>query len=271
MSNLDITIVDTKDYGPLEFLTKSAVRIGQLLIFSYLDENKRLIAGVSSPGGKEIIPFAPTKSIFYNKTEDDKDIALNITKGNNQIECYHVKYNAKNKPTVQHFTNPTGNIEIIDVDKEQYWLIKRTNKIETESAVYDINKATIITPYFSKIQFLESNEYGHLAAAYKHIYHTDELGGQEKITTLVTYIDYDGNFNSEILDTQRLVHYNPSSTEDSNVHYFNSLVEEITQNYLDKIEAIKSQVDILFTTPLPNKKDQPHSQTNAEIISFPQR
>lgn len=133
------------------------------------------------------------------------------------------------------------NCRLVATIKDEYWFIESTTNDITYLNLYDARNAKILTPCFTEISF-EEEQSRVLAYVEKDLYANidDE---NVYLTSLCSYIDYNGNFISSIYDTENDERYDARSYNfDKKFKRFNMFTKSLINDYINKYNYKQKKV-----------------------------
>lgn len=234
-----------------------------------------LYQGVVDKNGRILIPFDTIQITDIFSTKDYENYC--ITKYNENSKKYH-SYHLQFRQGAFYLVadivgNNYTNCRLIASEKDEFWFIEATTNDITEISLYDVYNYKIITPGFTEISF-EQEESRVLAFVEKALY-TKE--GEENIylSSLLGYIDYDGNFITPLLEAENELEYDTRKYNyDKTFKSFNTAIQLITEaleiEYQEKSQRVNEELANLFNNPYTEEEMQ-LSKTKTRIIEFNNR
>lgn len=214
-------IEGTKELYQIEFSHKKKKYYG------VVDFNGRLLISISEVPIIEI--FATNDRLNYCFTKFDDE--------NNSYESFHLQKQEDGKFSLKAYVkgNENTNCRLVDTIKDEYWFIESTTDGIVNFSLYDVKQAKILTPGFTGISF-EEEKSRVLAFVEKDIF-TDIDGDIVYLTSLLSYIDYEGNFVTPIYDTDKEVdsYYDAISYNfDKSFKSYNRFIESVTEKHRNR-------------------------------------
>jgi len=214
-------IEGTKELFQLQFSHKMKKYYG------IVDFTGRVLVSISEVPIVEI--FATNDRLNYCFTKFDEE--------NNSYESFHLQKQNDGKFYLKADVkgNEVTNCRLVGTIRDEYWFIESTTNDIVNFSLYDVNQAKILTPGFTGISF-EEEDSRVLAFVEKDIY-TDIDGDIVYLTSLLSYIDYDGNFVAPIYDTDKEIdsYYEAISYNlDKSFKSYNRFIESVTQKHRNR-------------------------------------
>ena len=203
--------------------------------YGIVDENGRLLVPISDIPFLEV--FATKDRCNYCFTRQDQE--------NGRYESFHLQKQENGKFYLKADIkgNEVTNCRLVGTVKDDYWFIESTTNGITEISLYDVRNVKILTPGFTDISF-EEEQSRVLAFVEKEIY-TLINGESVYLTSLLSFIDYEGNFVAPIYDTDKDVDayydarsYNFDKSFKSFNCFLNSVAEKHKTNYIEHREHV---------------------------------
>lgn len=211
----------------------------------------KLYYGIVDKNGKLLVPISFNKIIEIFATQDNEDYCFIRENSSSNYESFHLGRDSSGNFNLKaHIVgNESNNLKIVDTEKDNYWLLSNTTNEITKVCLYDVKGAKILTPMFTEISF-EEEESRVLAFVEEDIVVTVD---EESIylTSLLSYIDYEGNFVAPIYDTELDVYHDSLSYNiGKNFKSYNRFVESVTDKhkskYLEKQDHINEVLADMF-------------------------
>ncbi len=270
--------VYSEKYGIIAVSVSRENKIGQGFLVSE-KRNHTTICGYIDLEGKEIIPVEEMilKELFF--TSDYQEICFGFELPYiKNLKYYHVTNN-QDSTRVIFSTNPNDSkpLTISKIEKEDslwYLEIKNTTELENKYALYHAREHRMITPFFADLELVEENDFSHFAYFYSNIYTTNEEEKELYFTSLCGFINQEGFFSSQILDTTSLELY-PSyflgDTPNSKRYqtYLKLLKEKYREKYQQEEEQTNQILDYLYHNPNLSWDTNKNREKLAKIIKFP--
>ena len=283
-------VVKSKQYGNITVSISNDNKIGSNY-YVMSDKEDIEISALIDGDGNEIIPFSKAVLEDYFTANNGNDICLAFKiDGIEDLKYYHFqKLNGKHelvRSTDPYVELPLSIIRIKEYP--DYWLLCKTcDEIECqEYAIYDPKLKTTITSFFHELNFnVDSNSYGHFVYFCKYIYSIveDEIADDYEVlnhTSLCGFMDINGNFSSQLLDTEGLNNdsggtlynsYFVGGNSISNEYY--SFVNNLTHQYLNQYHEKDKEIDLTLTYLFNHSNqstppDNHHNKKPAKILEF---
>lgn len=275
--------VKSKNYGNITVYPSDETRFGNGY-FVTATKNKKSLAGFIDTNGQEIIPLEEMKLDEYFCTKYQDDICFGFRVPDiDTLKYYHVQKQEDNTYKLKIATNPYD-LEPISIrqvkENENLWVFdKQTMDKEHEYAVYRPSETRMLTCFFDELNFdIEDNPYGHFAYVCNYIIAEVENDEDEitkvPLTTICAFIDYDGNFSSQLLDVEDEKLYNcylvnGTSTSREYSRFLYNLQQKHLNQYLEKEERTDDTLNYLFNNY--NQSIEPSKIENpkpAKILEF---
>ena len=269
-------IINSTNYG------KILVNINELSKFAnvyFVMSRKRgqKIEGIVDKNGNEIIPFEKMelKESFINDNKTDVSFGFKYP-DSEYLEYYHIKIkdNGKAKLVLKTSRNDETPLKISKVlSNPNYWIFE-TLTGKKQYAIYDYIEERFKTTFLDEIVFLEDKDLINNHAIY---YEADidvefEDGTYETYTSLCGFLDMDGNFSSQILETENEFVYDTYAYGPNTLSkMFLSLKSKLETEAIYKIEE-KSNRLLMLRTELHNNYDMSDKpvklKKDAKILEF---
>lgn len=269
--------IESQNFGKLTvYLKDDKNKIGDGYLVTATKKEKHL-TGFIDFQGKEIIPIQEMELEEMFHTAKYQDICFGFRIPDAKVlQYYHIKKKADGNYKWILKTNPFDSVPIAIrkvAEHSNFWIFEAV-KENPEYAIYSVDEARMLTNYLDEISFnLEENPYHHFAYFCKYIASNVEEDSEEIIhTSLCGFIDQEGNFSSQILDTESETLYDSYSLgENSLSKRFVTFVDQLTKSYetkyYEKEEEIDQTIEYLFNNY--NLSQRPvNYPKKAKIISF---
>lgn len=279
INSININIVD---FGNVKVYLDDNNKICTGCYYVTATKKGKYLSGVVDENGRQIIEIEEMSLDVIFNTNKCNDICFGFKlNGTDILKYFHVKKKEDGYYNVVT-TNPYDNdpIEIKEISKHSdRWLLKKVNSEEV--AIYDPNINMLVTPFFDSLDFeVGKNNHSHYACYCKYIkiYPYLECGEKELETEFETpscltdFIDKDGYFTSQILDTTsaRLFssyYFGECSTSREFQGLIDNLVIKYTNEYKEQQNLIYNTIEYLFNNDnLSQRKNNKPAQT--KIIQF---
>lgn len=268
--------INSKNYGLIPiYLSNSENKIGDGY-FITKKKNRKIISGFVDYFGNEIIPLEEMEleELFYTKDYNDICMGFKLPNTDN-LKYYHIKkidniYH--NVLTTYPYEEP--HFEIREVkENPNFWIFEAINNKtkKHEYVIYSIKDVKLITNVLDEVSFnLDHNPYNHTAYFCKYI---KSIINEEEIyhTSLCGFLDSEGNFSSQIYDTEKNFLYdsnymggNTNSKRFSDI--YNRICLEYHEKYLEKDSFTNDVISDLFNNY--NQSDIKEHKQKAKIIPF---
>lgn len=228
--------------------------------------------GIVDNSGNLLIPITDVPIFEIFATNDKNDYCFTRKNSEDCFESFHLQKDTDGKFHLK--ADITGNeitkCRIIGTVKDGYWFIESITDGISEVCLYDVKKAEIITPLFTDISFEE--ETGRvLAFVEKEIYGFID-GEIIYLTSLLSYIDYDGNFVTPLYDPEIDMFYESINHNlDKSFKSFNRVIDSIrtkaVNRYNDKNNHVNEVLVNMFTNLYTEEEMKPLKQP-AKILEF---
>ena len=281
-----ITVSSQKFGDVLVYIEDSANRFGE----GYFVTTKKKgydLSGYVDKNGKEIIPIDTHQLDEIFLSHNGKDVCLAFKNEEDEIPTYyHIqlqeseKYEGEYKIVLK--TNPKDSVPLrltASID-EDLWFMEAVREDHIEYALYRPSDKKVLTTFFNELMFLEEKSPYHYfyfcndIYSYREVCNQDGTQEEEKVhfTSLVGFMDRDGNFSSQVLDTEKELYYDSyrlgGNSLNNRFHAFLSELQKKYQNeYMEKEDRVEQEISYLFSSP--NLSIAPKtSKTMGKIISF---
>jgi len=228
---------------------------------------------VADKNGRLLVPISdyPIVEVFATKDRKNYCFVKEDLKGN--FESFHVsikeedgKFYLKKSYKGNEYTN----LRMIGTIKDNYWFLESVTDGIKEVCLYDVKKAQIITPLLTEISF-EQEESRVLAYVEKEIY-ADIDDEKVYLTSLLSFIDYDGDFVTPFYDTEIDMYYETISYNfDKSFRSFRRFIDSVTQRSVDKYNEesnhVREVLADMFTNLYP-VEDVKKVPKDAKILEF---
>lgn len=182
----------------------------ELLKLEFYHKRKKY-HGIIDNSGRLLIPISEVPILEVFATEDRTNYCF--TKQDVKTGSYESFHLSKSEDKFYLKADIKGNeitnCRLVGTIKDDYWFIESITDNSTEVSLYDVRNGKILTPGFTEISF-EKEESRVLAFVEKDIY-SEIDDNYLYLTSLLSYIDYEGNFVSSIYDTEMDVNYDARS------------------------------------------------------------
>lgn len=254
--------IETRYYGLVTISTDENLRFGNTYFVTAI-KDKIHLAGLIDENGKEIIPLEEMTLSEFFYTEHKKDICFGFQVSDiSPLKYYHLQKQKDSTYQLKIATNPLDQepISIRQVREEKsLWVFdKQMEDGEHEYAIYRPSEVRMITGFFDELNFdIEKNPYGHFAYVCNYIIAEIESeineGEIEKVplTTVCAFIDFDGNFSSQLLDVKDSQLYNcylvdGTSTSKNYGIFLSNLQQKHLNQYLEDERLTDNTLNYLF-------------------------
>lgn len=193
--------------------------------YGVIDSNGRLLVPISEIPILE--SFATNDRTNYCFTKQDKYTGF--------YESFHLLKEKDNQFYLRADISGDEytNCRLVPTIKDDYWFIESTANGIMEFNLYDARNAQILTPGFTEISF-EKEKSRVLAYVEKDLYANID-NENIYLTSLCSYIDYAGNFISDIYDTKSDLIYDARSYNfDKKFKRFNTFVSMLLDDHIKK-------------------------------------
>lgn len=279
-NNILVVKVLTEKFGNVKvYLEDSANKVGNGYYVTTI-KNKKHLAGFVDIDGNEIIPLDEMELSEFFYTPSYQDICFGFKIPDTDIlKYFHVKKQLNGNYKTVMATDPFDEVPLTIIrikEDPNLWLFQAIKK-DTEFAVYSPDKTKIITNFFDEISFnLDDNPYHHIYFC-KYIYSDiklDEANTNRIIhTSLCGFFDKDGNFSSQVFETEMKVLYNSYGLgSDSLSRDYKDFLESLKNKYLSQYKEqemfINRTINELFNNPNMSKVPTIKTPKKAKIIEF---
>ncbi|MBE6147550.1 MAG: hypothetical protein E7168_04380 [Firmicutes bacterium] len=283
-----VTILSEK-YGNVSvYLEDNANRYGNGYFVTTSKKGLKL-SGFVDLNGKEIIPIDTHQLDEIFSSHNKKDICLAFKNDRDEINTYyHVqlqetgKYEGEYKIVLK--TNPNDDVPLrltASID-EDFWFMEADRDDHIEYALYRPEDKKIITTFFDELMFLEEESPYHYfyfcsdIYSYRPVDNPDGTTEEEKVhfSSLVGFMDREGNFSSQLLDTEKELYYDSyqlgGNSLSNRFHAFlNELQKKYQNEYMEKEDRVDQEISYLFSNcNLSNVPKHYKSKTMGQIIPF---
>lgn len=275
-------VIETKNYGLVTVYFDENLRFGDTYFVTAV-KNKVHLAGLIDKEGNEVIPLEEMTldEFFYTKHKNDICFGFKIADVDT-LKYYHVQKQKNNTYKLKIATNPFDqepiSIRQIREDDNTWVFDKQAEDGEHEYAVYRPSEVRIITCFFDELNFEEENPYGHFAYVCNYIIAEIESENDENkvdsvpLTTVSAFIDYDGDFSSQLLDVADNQLYNcylmgGTSTSKNYGIFLSTLQQKHLNRYLEKEELTNDTLTYLFNN-YNQSIEPPTLKQPAKILEF---
>lgn len=279
-NNVLVVKIPTKDFGDVKvYLHDSTNKIGNGYYVT-ATKNKKHLAGFVDVYGNEIIPLKEMKLSEFFYTPSYQDICFGFKIPDTEVlEYYHVQKQQNGSYKIVMKTNPFDSVplSVIRIKEDPYLWLFQAMKNDPEFAVYLPEKSKVITNFFDEISFDLDINFHHYIYFCKYIYSDVKLD-DERIkriihTSLCGYFDRNGNFSSQIFETEKKVLYNSyglgsNSLSDDYKKFVDDLENEYLKQYNKDEMFINETINELFNNPNMSKVPVTKSPKMAKIIEF---
>ncbi len=274
---LKTMVISSHKYGVITTLVSEENKIGNGY-FILLRRAHATISGYVDVDGNEIISL---DEMFLRElicTKDYQELCFGFEFPNvKYLKYYHVT-NQHDSQVVFFSTNPNDPKPLLihPIDQEDsLWFLEIANTVELENkyALYAPKIHKIITPFFSDLELVEENSFSHFAFFCSNIYTTNENQQEIFLTSLCGFINREGFFSSQILDTTSLELYSSCFLGDNPLskRYF-SFLQQLEEKYLLEIQQKEERsnqiLEYLYTNPNLSYDMKNQSKKLAKIIPF---
>lgn len=275
--------IETQKYGSVTVYLDDNTRFGNAY-FVTATKNGIHLAGLIDEEGTEVIPLdeMTLDEFFYTKQKRDICFGFKIPEMDT-LKYYHVQKQKDNTYKLKISTNPNDlepiSIRQVKEDNNTWVFDKQTVDGEHEYAIYRPSEVRMLTCFFDELNFdIPDNLYGHFAYVCNYIIAEveNDVGDIEKIplTTICAFVDYNGDFSSQLLDVEDEDFYNcylveGTSTSREYSMFLYNLQQKYLNRYLEKEERTDEELNYLFNNynqsvkPLNSKNTTP-----AKILEF---
>lgn len=253
-------VIETQNHGTVTVYMDDNARFGNAY-FVTAAKNKVVLSGLVDREGKEIIPLEEMvlEECFYTDRKEDICFGFRLPECDT-LKYYHVQRQKDNTYKLKISTNPLDqepiSIRPVKEDKNTWIFEKQTIGGEQEYAVYRPSDTRMLTCFFDELSFnLDNNPYGHFAYVCNYIQAEieDDEGEITRVplTTVSAFIDYEGNFTSQLLDIEEETLYNcylvnGTSTSREYSMFIYNLQQKHLNKYLEKEKRIDETLNYLF-------------------------
>lgn len=228
--------------------------------------------GVVDGNGNLLVPITGVPIIEVFATKDRKDYCFTRQNGEEDFESFHVQKSSDGKFHLK--ADITGNevtkCRMIGTVKDNYWFIESITDGITEVCLYDVKKAKITTPLFTEISF-EEEDSRVLAYVEKEIY-ADIDGERVYLTSLLSFVDYDGDFVAPLYDPEidlfyEAINHNFDKTFKSFYRVIDSIRNTAVNRYNDKNNHVTEILANMYTN-LYSVTDVKQPRKPARVLEF---
>lgn len=230
--------------------------------------------GIIDKTGRLLVPFSHVPIVEAFATNDRSNYCF--TKQDcetGKYESFHLMKDKAGKFTLKAdiVGNDITNCRLIGTIKDNYWFVESTTNGITEVCLYDVINAKILTPLFSDISF-EEEESRVLAFVEKELYGEMDDGEIVYLTSLLSYIDYEGNFVTPFYDPKNDLCYDARTYNfDKSFKSFNRFLQSVTTKnlakYMDDNSHVTEVLADMFTN-LYSIEDIKKEPERAKILEF---
>lgn len=261
-------------FGEKEIFLYEVENTEELFELEFSD-NDKTYCGIVDVNGRLLVPISEIPFLEAFATKDSTNYCFTrFDEEENNYESFHLQKQEDGKFYLKADIKGDNynNCRLIGTEKDNYWLIENTYNDITEVALYDVRRAKILTPAFTCISF-EVEKSRVLAYVEKEIY--SEIDGEQVyLTSLLSFIDYEGNFIAPLYDIDKEVDGYYDSiifNYDKTFKYFNQFVKTIAEKhkirYMEHSEHV-SEVLIDMYNNLYSVEEINRKRKDAKILDF---
>ena len=274
----------TNEYGDeiyVEGFGKQVVRLYRIsgttkLYIAEFIYNDDIYEAVVNDKGQTLLPFSTSGIQNYFSTKDNKDYCFTLYDDTNYYSSYHLK-KIDNQFKIVGKCMSTNNVLCRFLESEKgYWVVEKTMNGIKEYSLYDVDKTTLITPFFTEIKFDDDEDSRVLALFEKDIYYNpEEKEDSILLDRIVGFIDYEGNFISPFYSEEQDEYYESISyNHDRNFGSFYTMIDgfkyKLSKKYEEKNQKIENSIDVLFNNIYSVELIKAPEQ-KAKILQFDRR
>lgn len=229
--------------------------------------------GIIDKTGRLLVPFSCVPIVEVFATNDCSSYCFTRQDDAGKYESFHLMKNKEGKFTLKAdiIGNDITVCRLVSTVKDNYWFIESTTNDITEVCLYDVKNAKILTPLFADISF-EEEESRVLAFVEKELYGEMDDGEIVYLTSLLSYIDYEGNFVAPFYDPKNDLCYDTKTYNfDKSFKSFNRFIESVTLKNLKKYQEENDHVTEVLADMFMNLypvEEIKYEPKRAKILEF---